>query len=55
MVGRTILDLMNPTIVLEELAHRCFQENRVGLVVEDIINHEIKLSGMKIHTAKNLH
>ena len=55
VVRRTILYVMNSSIFLEEFADRRLQENRVGLVIEDIVDHEIKLCGMKIHTAKHFH
>lgn len=48
-----VLNVVNPSIFLEEFTDGSFQENRVGLVIEDFVDHEFKLSRTKIHASEN--
>lgn len=44
---------MNPTIVFENFTYCCFQENRIGHVIEDFVDHEVKLRCVQVDTTKN--
>jgi hypothetical protein len=46
---------MNAPIIFEKFTDGGFQENHIGHVIEDFVDHKIKFRRMQINASKNFH